>query len=90
MQQSVYNDIERIESQDETILSYQYVFENISKMTDNAKDDIVDEAQTQSQDSDQLLSVEKSANNSLLSDQNLSIGPEKASLSEAKFLYFGL
>ena len=82
MQQSVYDDIERIESQDETLLSDQYVFENISKMTDNAKDDIVDEAQTQSQDSDQLLSVEKSANNSLLSDQNLSIGPEKALLSE--------
>lgn len=88
MQQSVYDDIERIESQDEILLPDQYVFENIIKVIDTAKDDklekdcIIDEAQTQSQDSDQLLSVEKTANNSLLSDQCLSIGPEKEFFSE--------
>ena len=85
MQQSVYDDIERIESQDETLLPDQYVFENITKLAKDdklGKDGIIDEAQSQSQDSDQLLSIEKTANNSLSSDQYLSISPEKESLSE--------
>ncbi|GFH61328.1 predicted protein [Chaetoceros tenuissimus] len=90
IQQSVYDDIddiERIESQDETVLPDQYVFENITKLAKDdelGKDGIIDEAQSQSQDLDQLLSFQKTANNSLSTDQYLSISPEKESLSEGR------